>query len=303
MPRFLKLKWRAFTLIELLVVIAIIAVLIGLLVPAVQKVREAANRMVSANNLKQCTLAAVNAADTYQGNMPPGNGYYPNKNPVRWTAQTGTTWAQGDGQGPIFFHILPFIEQDTIYNSTTWNSQWPGGPGWGMKWNYLANGHPIKTFQNPGDPTLNTGGDGTGILYNYSAIQYDDITGISNFRFPASYQDGTSQTIAFAEGYSSSRLWWSDGYFKGYNPAGNVNWNWSNGNPQWSWVPSPRNPPYQVKPPPNSIQYDMAQSYSLGGLEVALLDGSVRNVSIAVSGTTFMAASTPAHNDVLGSDW
>src|SRR5262245_13417088 len=115
MPRFLRLRWRAFTLIELLVVIAIIAVLIGLLVPAVQKVREAANRMVSANNLKQMTLATVNAADTYQGNMPPGYGYYPNKNPVIWNSQLQTqTWAQNDGYGPIHFHILPFIEQETL---------------------------------------------------------------------------------------------------------------------------------------------------------------------------------------------
>jgi len=92
----------AFTLIELIVVIAIIGVLIGLLLPAVQAVRQSANRAQSANNLKQMGLGIINAAATANGTLPPAMDQFP--------TGSGTF-------GSLFFHILPYIEEDLVQSA------------------------------------------------------------------------------------------------------------------------------------------------------------------------------------------
>src|SRR5438105_644782 len=97
-----------FTLIELLVVIAIIAILIALLVPAVQKVREAAARTQCANNLKQIGLAMHSINDTNKA-LPPVAA------PDGWTAGTLAAPPYNGGPWTFFSHILPYIEQTAVY--------------------------------------------------------------------------------------------------------------------------------------------------------------------------------------------
>ena len=112
--RLLKLR-KAFTLIELLVVIAIIGVLIGLLLPAVQKVREAASRAQSQNNLKQIGLGFINlAGDSKAGYLPPSYGAY---NLVNGDSRKDLGDFRGVRHTSAFTNLLPFLEQENLYKN------------------------------------------------------------------------------------------------------------------------------------------------------------------------------------------
>src|SRR5437899_8396573 len=117
----------AFTLVELLVVIAIIAVLIGLLLPAVQKVREAAARAKCQNHLKQLGLALHGYHDVNKG-FPAGL--------VIWPGETDTTDCQASG----FTRLLPYLEQDATHKLYHFEEPWFNPP------NYQAVGTEVKLF-------------------------------------------------------------------------------------------------------------------------------------------------------------
>ena len=159
-----------FTLIELLVVIAIIAILIGLLLPAVQKVREAAARMSCTNNMKQLALATIGAADTNSGQVPFGMGTWP----------SGGDRNTGGSYGSTFFHILPWIEQDNMFKSSLGKGGgWAGGPNTYSCWadpQIITQG--VKTYVCPSDVTntppgkSGAGGWGTtSYAYNYPGVR------------------------------------------------------------------------------------------------------------------------------------
>ncbi len=199
-----------FTLIELLVVIAIIAILIALLVPAVQKVREAAARTQCANNLKQIGLAIHNFADTYK-RLPSGG--------------EGTDFANAP-QGPsqfdnfsFFTVILPYVEQGPLWKSMSPDIYYESAPN-----NIAAAKQVVPVYLCPSNPLRPGGGqDSQGYGYtDYGPTVYTDIdpnTGLRNkatrvkgalyWRGPnltgygsssfAGITDGTSNTIAIAE--------------------------------------------------------------------------------------------------------
>ena len=204
---------RAFTLIELLVVIAIIAILIALLVPAVQKVREAANRTQSLNNLRQIGIALHACHDTYHV-FPTTRSCFPPGAQNQWN-----TGAQPSQMGTMHFFLTPFIEQQAVYQQTM-----------GDSWRDSANGgradHVISTYISPLDPSINSGGISTDwgnrAQTSYAANWHafgggwgEDWQIAGKARMPASFPDGTSNTIAFVERYARC----------GIPGASSANWN------------------------------------------------------------------------------
>jgi prepilin-type N-terminal cleavage/methylation domain-containing protein len=324
---------RGFTLIELLVVIAIIAVLIGLLLPAVQKVREAAARISCSNNLHQLGLAMTNYTNDNRNKLPPLAG-----------SPTGPQALSNNpitSNGTLFYWILPYIEQDNVYNfhvnnsfAGDYNSYFEATCA--AESAYAPSGYipqqPIKVYICPSDssaePNVTNGGGTlpgywgvTSYAANYAAfaVSGSQANGPASAaalsqpaRYPQAIKDGVSNTIFFGERYAVCG--------QGANTAYNL-WDASTLTPQGNALPASsmpvfgtpaqivnNGPPplfamFQTNPIPAVCNPALAQTSHPGGMVVALGDTSVRTISPSISILTWSLAINPNDGQALPADW
>jgi prepilin-type N-terminal cleavage/methylation domain-containing protein/prepilin-type processing-associated H-X9-DG protein len=311
-----------FTLIELLVVIAIIAVLIGLLLPAVQKVREAANRMSCTNNLKQLGLALHNYHDTYQV-LPAARTVPDATNPLRkvvgWRAQS-----------------LPFIEQENLKNLYDFNQHWWGDPSAppATDRNRLAAVHNVKTYQCPSvggrnlsrheiaalpprpllpvdyfpgplapndyeaimgvntviNPSFYTSGNSRSAMFQNSAIKLTDI------------KDGTGATILILECSARPLVYFGRTPDPAYFNDQGVGW--SDGQGPFSLDGASADGREQAQGPiltpraANATNFNEPYSFHSGGINVLFGDGHVQFVRESVQLQVFAGLCTRAASEI-----
>ena len=280
----------AFTLIELLVVIAIIAILIGLLLPAVQKIREAANRMKCANNLKQIGLGLHNYQSTYD-KLP-------------WMSRCGAVnppdCRDPFEKGNLFIYLLPYIEQDNLYRLSPGPS--PRAPSVDTDGVNSFASKEVKMYLCPSDDsnkpsaTWSNGWVVSNYVANHDAFYNPNVGGnMANWHDPAvsfqgsigsTFKDGTSNTLGITEAYARCR------------DQGTL-WAHETVTPEWhamfnDWQARGVNSKFQVLPTHAQCNVYLPQQIHTSGINGLMMDGSVRNIKSTVDPRAWWAVLTPS---------
>jgi prepilin-type N-terminal cleavage/methylation domain-containing protein/prepilin-type processing-associated H-X9-DG protein len=326
---------QGFTLIELLVVIAIIAVLIGLLLPAVQKVREATNRISCTNNLKQIALATMNFESSYKRFPSAVNLQI---DPYYGANMVGKFGPPPDPSGSysLWEALMPFIEQDNLQKNLVFNqlnqygimadSQYVNCVGQNS---YGA--QTIKILVCPSDQlpspaqTTYTGDNGTvyylgmtsyggnagsrGVYWQYAT--QDGMFCLNSKVKIADLTDGTSNTFFFGERFHWDPVWDALQTASGgqlINSYGG--WAWANPYAMEDQTESAYSPINYLTPPgTTNLTYDLQDarlsawgSGHAGGANFAFVDGSVHFLTSAVTQTVLQALATRAGGEVISAD-
>ncbi len=287
----------AFTLIELLVVIAIIAVLMSLMVGAVQKVREAANNLQSSNNLRNIGLAVTNCATQNKGKLPPGFGKF-----------------RGSAPATGFTHLLPYLELDNLYREYMTTAS--GTSGWPLALNNTKDVF-VKAFQASNDIS-NSGSSGlTSYALNNQVFANINIQGdLSDVGTPSASTPGFNFDVSFrhdkefANGASNSLIAMeksaSSGFLGGSASPTPHNWGGiiSSGK-TYAKVgigPTPLSPgtnppalplvePNQIRPATNMADDAKFQAFTYSGFYALMGDSRVIAVSANIPANVFYAVS------------
>ncbi|MCE9564320.1 MAG: DUF1559 domain-containing protein [Planctomycetes bacterium] len=290
---------NGFTLIEVLVALAIVAVLMGLLLVAVQKARQAANRTQCASRLREISMAA-HAAHAARGSFPPGIGDFPD----------GTL-----AYGTFFYHILPYIDQRPLYEESAYSGKQFVG-------HHRVYRQPVPLYICPSDPSVSpdrTATDKDGNVWGVAsyavnaqvvfAVDYKGATkSPQNYaRLTHDFPDGVSNTLLLTEKYAQC--------FNGNYPTGGTLWAYFNTKPgnqafhagfsvSWNDYSIGPSSKFQVQPTPFNGNCDptLASSPHTGGIQVAMADASVKFLSSGITNYTWWYLCTPAGGEVIPAD-